>query len=159
MTDETGEPADDTPETSGDSPARAVSGRVLALVIVVGVVVIGVAGWLWLDIRGTRPLPGSPLTIRTDPPPASGFACGSDVIPPAHLLVVGDALTLVASNGGADIPVTWPAGYAAREDQGIGGLYDSTGYVVARENQTILERFFGSPGTDGTFHVCRIARD
>jgi hypothetical protein len=140
-------------------PGSPVSGRLLAVLLVVAVVVVGVGTFVWLDIRGTRPLPGDPLTIHNDPPPPSGFVCGKDVIPPSRLLVVGDGLTLIASNGGADIPVVWPAGYAAREDQGRGGLYDPTGYLVAREGQNIQERFFGSAAADGTFHVCKIARD
>lgn len=151
--------ATDAPLDEAEPRGQAVSGRLLAVLIVVAMAVIAVTGWVWLDIRGTRALPGTPLTIRTEATSASGSACGSQVIPPARLLVVGDALTLIAADGGADIPVTWPAGYAAREDQGIGGLYDPTGYVVARENQNILERFYGAPGSDGTFHVCRITRD
>jgi hypothetical protein len=135
------------------------SGRVVAAILVVAVVAAAVLGWLWLDIGGSRPLPGTPLAIQTDPPPAPGFVCGRDVIPPARLLVDGDALILIASNGGDEIPVVWPAGYAAREDQGRGGIYDPSGYLVAREGQNIQERFFGSPGADKAFHVCRIARD
>ncbi|MFN8630886.1 MAG: hypothetical protein U0838_11380 [Chloroflexota bacterium] len=136
-----------------------VSGRIMAVLLVVAVIVVGVGTFVWLDIRGDRPLPGDPLTIQNDPPPPSGFVCGKDVIPPARLLVVGESLTLIASNGGAEIPVVWPAGYAAREDQGRGGLYSPTGYLVAREGQNIQERFFGSAAPDGTFHVCKIARD
>ena len=150
----------ETGETEQFEPAGGwpVSGRVLAVVLVVAVVVVAVAGWLWLDVNGQRALPGTPLAIGTDPLPASGFVCGTDVIPPARLLVVGDALTLIASDGGADIAVVWPAGYAAREDQGRGGLYDPTGYLVAQEGENLQERFFGS-ASDGTFHVCKIARD
>ena len=155
MTDaETGEAEEFEP--AGGSP---VSGRILAIVLVVAVVAVAVVGWLWLDVNGQRTLPGTPLTVQTDPPPASGFACGAEVIPPARLLVVGDALTLVASDGGADIPVAWPSGYAAREDQGRGGLYDPTGFLVAQEGENLQERFYGSAAPDGTFHVCRIAGD
>jgi hypothetical protein len=155
MTDaETG--ATDGIEPVGGSP---VSGRSLAVLLVVAVVAVTVAGWLWLDVNGQRALPGTALTIQTDPPPVLGAACGTDVIPPARLLVVGDALTLIASDGGADIPVAWPSGYAAREDQGRGGLYDPAGYLVAQEGENIQERFYGSATPDGTFHVCRIARD
>jgi hypothetical protein len=136
-----------------------VSGRVIAVVMVVAVIAAAVAGWVWFDIGGARPLPGEPLTIQTDPAPAPGTTCAKDVIPPAKLLVVGDALDLVASNGGADIPVAWPAGYAARLNLGRGELYDPAGYLVAAEGQSIQERFFGAPGADGVFHVCRVARD
>jgi hypothetical protein len=156
MTDDgTGE-ADDA-----DGPRRGspVSGRVLAFVIVVAVVATFLVGRSWLDIRAPRVLPGTALTIQNDLAPASGFVCGKDVIAPSRLLVVGDALTLIASKGGADILVVWPAGYAAREDQGRGGLYDPTGYLVAWEGENLQERFFGSAGSDGSFHVCKIARD
>lgn len=136
-----------------------MSGRLAAITIVVVVVAAGIAGWLWLDVGGARPLPGDPLTIATDPPPPSGFACGRSVIPPARLLVDGDNLILVASNGGAEIPAVWPSGYAARLNQGRGGLYDPAGYLVASEGENIQERFFGSPGAGGAFHVCRVARD
>jgi hypothetical protein len=123
------------------------------------VVLTFLLGSAWLDIRGPRSLPGTPLTTQNDPAAPSGFVCGKDVIAPSRLLVVGDSLTLIASNGGADIPVVWPAGYAAREDQGRGGLYDPTGYLVAWEGENLQERFFGSAAADGSFHVCRIARD
>ncbi len=142
-------------EPPGGSP---VSGRILAVVLLVAVAVVAAAGYLSLDIRGQRALPGTPLTIQTDPPPAPGVVCGSAMLPPARLLTVGDSLTLVASDGGADIPVVWPAGYAAREDQGRGGLYDPTGYLVAQEGENLQERFFGA-AAGGTFHVCRVARD
>lgn len=150
-----GEDGEREPAQRG-SPA---SGRLVAVVLIVAVVVIFVAGQAWLDIRAPRPLPGTPLTVLNDPPPPSGFVCGSAAIPPARLLVVGDALTLIAANGGADIQVVWPAGYAAREVRGIGGLYDPTGYLVAQEGENLQERFFGSWAGDGVFHVCRIARD
>lgn len=140
-------------------PGSPVSGRILAILLVVAVVVVGLGTFVWLDIRGQRELPGDPLTIQNDPPPASGFVCGKDRIPPSRFLVVGENLTLIASNGGAEIAVVWPAGYAAREDQGRGGLYDPTGYLVAREGQNIQDRFFGSTSADGVFHVCKIARD
>lgn len=136
-----------------------VSGRLIAIVMMVAVVAAAVAGWIWFDIGGTRPLPGDPLTIQTDPAPTQGATCGKDVIPPAKLLVVGDALILIAANGGDEIPVAWPHGYAARLNQGRGELYDPAGYLVAAEGQSIQERFFGSPGSDGAFHVCRVARD
>jgi len=137
-----------------------VSGRILAIGMVAVVLVVGVVGWFWLDIGGVRQLPGTPLVIETDPPPPSGFVCGSDVVPPARLLVDGDALVVVAADGGADLPVAWPAGYAARDDQGHGGVYDPDGYLVAQTGETIQERFFGSVGADGVvFHICRVARD
>jgi hypothetical protein len=154
--------AGDEPEMA-DRPeggrGASVSGRALAAVLVVGVLAVAVAGWLGLDMAAHRDLPGTPLAIQTDPPLASGVACGSQVIPPARLLVVRDALTLVASNGGADIAVVWPSGYAARDDQGRGGLYDPSGYLVAQEGENLQERFFGAADAHGTFHVCRIARD
>jgi hypothetical protein len=149
----------DDPAIDEELPGSAVSGRMLAIVLMIAVVVVGVGTFVWLDIRGQRALPGDPLTIQNDPPPPSGFVCGKDVIPPSRFLVVGDALTLIASNGGADIPVVWPAGYAASEDQGRGGLYDPTGYLVAQEGENLQERFFGSTAPDGTFHVCKITRD
>jgi hypothetical protein len=156
------EPVAGDPERDDEGPATAgspVAGRLLAIALVVAVVVVGASAFAWLDIRGQRALPGDPLTIANDPPPPSGFVCGSDVIPPARLLVVGDGLTLIASLGGADIAVAWPAGYAAREADGRGGLYDPAGYLVAQEGENLQERFFGSTGADRTFHVCRIARD
>lgn len=155
MTDRRSAGADEDEPPGGSS----VSGRVLAVVLVVAVAVVAAAGFVWLDVRAQRALPGTPLAIRTDPPPAAGFVCGGDELPPARLLVVGNALTLIAANDGADIPVVWPAGYAAREDQGRGGLYDPTGYLVAQEGENLQERFFGSTGGDGAFHVCMIARD
>jgi hypothetical protein len=151
--------ADELGELDGAKRGSPVSGRVMAVVIVVAVVATFLVGRAWLDIRAPRALPGTPLTIQIDPAPGSGFVCGKDVIEPSRLLVVGDALTMIASQGGADIPVVWPAGYAAREDQGRGGLYDPTGYLVAWEGENLQERFFGSAGSDGTFHVCKIARD
>ena len=150
------EGADEVDATKRGSP---VSGRVMAAVIVVAVVATFLVGRAWLDIRAPRALPGTQLTIANDPAPEPGFVCGKGVIGPSRLLVVGDSLTLIASNGGADIPVVWPAGYAARDDQGRGGLYDPTGYLVAWEGENLQERFFGSAGSDGTFHVCKIARD
>lgn len=152
----TADPAEDDDATP---PGSAVSGRVLAIVLLVAVVVVGLGTFVWLDIRGTRPLPGDPLTIANDPTPPSGFVCGKDVIPPSRLLVVGDGLTLIASQGGADIAVVWPAGYAGREVQGRGGLYDANGYLVAQEGENLQERFFGTATADGTFHVCKIVRD
>ena len=154
----------DEASASGDGmdPTREgtpVSGRIMALVLLVAVVVVGAAAFVWLDIRAPRELPGTPLSIQNDPPAASGAACGKDVIPPSRLLVVGDSLTLIASDGAADIAVVWPAGYAAREAAGRGGLYDTTGYLVAQEGENLQERFFGSMAPDGTFHVCRITRD
>jgi hypothetical protein len=146
-------------DTEPAERGRAVSGRLAAIVMVVVVVAAGVVGWLWLDVGAKRPLPGDPLTIATDPPPPAGFVCGGSMIPPARLLVDGDNLILVASDGGADIPTVWPSGYAARLYQGLGGLYDPTGYLVASEGENIQERFFGSFGADGAFHVCRIASD
>jgi len=151
--------AEDAGATSEAAQGSPVSGRILAAVIVVAVVVTFLVGRAWLDIRAPRALPGNPLTIQNDPAPPSGFVCGKDVVAPSRLLVVGDSLTLIASQGGADIPAVWPAGYAAREDQRRGGLYDPTGYLVAREGENLQERFFGSAASDGTFHVCRIARD
>ena len=148
--------AENLDEAATGSP---VSGRVMAVVIVVAVLATFLIGRAWLDIRAPRALPGTPLTIANDPVPTSGFVCGKDVIAPSRLLVVGDGLALIASKDGADIPVVWPAGYAAREDQGRGGLYDPTGYLVAWEGENLQERFFGSAGSDGTFHVCKIARD
>jgi hypothetical protein len=155
MTDRVTSGADDYEPPEG----MPVSGRALALVLLVAVAAVAVVGVLLLDVGGQRELPGTPLAIRTDPPPSTGFVCGSGVLPPARLLVVGDALTLIAADGGADIPVVWPAGYAGREDQGRGGLYDPAGYLVAQEGENLQERFFGSAASDGTFHVCRIARD
>jgi hypothetical protein len=152
-------PADDGGDLGEAAKGSPKSGRIMAAVIVVAVLATFLVGRAWLDIRAPRALPGTPLTIANDPVPASGFVCGKDVIGPSRLLVVGDGLTLIASNGGADIPVVWPAGYSAREDQGRGGLYDTTGYLVAWEGENLQERFFGSAGSDGTFHVCRIARD
>jgi hypothetical protein len=150
----------DDPALDEDAlPGSRANGRIMAIILVVAVVAVGLGTFVWLDIRGQRALPGDPLTIQNDPPLASGVACGKDVIRPAQFLVVGDSLTLIASQGGADISAVWPAGYAAREDQGRGGLYDPTGYLVAREGQNIQERFFGSAAADGTFHVCRIVRD
>jgi len=155
--------ANDEAEATGEA-ARGlpVSGRIMAAVIVVAVLATFLIGRASLDIRAPRALPGTPLAIANDPVPASGFVCGKDVIGPARLLVVGDGLTLIASNGGADIPVVWPAGYAAREYQGRGGLYDPTGYLVAWEGENLQERFFGSGGSGGSggpFRVCKIARD
>ncbi len=155
MTDRVTAGADED-EPPGGTP---VSGRVLAVALLVAVVLVAAGGFLWLDIGTHRALPGTPLTISTGPPPAAGFVCGSGVLPPARLLVVGDALTLIAADGGADIRVVWPAGYAAREDQGRGGLYDPAGYLVAQEGENLQERFFGSAAGDGAFHVCRIAGD
>ena len=151
--------AGDIEDGDGMPSGSSVSGRVIAVVLVVAVVVIAVAGFAWLDVNGHRTLPGDPLSIQTDPPPPSGFVCGADVIPPSRLLVVGDSLTLIASDGGADIAVVWPADYAARLVQGIGGLYDPTGFLVAQEGENLQERFFGSTEPDGAFHVCRIASD
>ena len=153
---------DATGSRTGQDPAERgtpVSGRVMGVVLLLAVVAVGVGAFVWLDIRAPRDLPGTALTIANDPPAASGASCGTDVIPPARLLVVGDSLTLIASDGGADIAVVWPAGYAAREAAGRGGLYDATGYLVAQEGENLQERFFGSTAADGTFHVCRIARD
>ena len=160
-TGETGEAdeLDAVDELDATKRGSPVSGRVLAVVIVVAVVATFLLGRAWLDIRAPRALPGTALTIQNDPAPAAGSVCGKDAIEPSRLLVVGDALTLIASKGGADIPVIWPAGYAAREDLGRGGLYDPTGYLVAFEGENLQERFFGSAGSDGTFHVCKIARD
>jgi hypothetical protein len=142
-------------------PARGsgVSGRVIAVVIVVAVVAAAVVGRAWLDIRATRSLPGTPLAIQTDAVPASGAACPTTPIPPARLVVRVGSLALVAAKDGADLAVVWPAGYAARLDQGRGGLYDSTGYLVAREGESIQERFFGPLAGDGAVHVCHVARD
>jgi hypothetical protein len=154
--DEAADDADGLGEAAKGSP---MSGRIMAAVIVVAVLATFLVGRAWLDIRAPRALPGTPLAIANDPVAASGFVCGQDVIGPSRLLVVGDSLTLIASNGGADVPVVWPAGYAAREDQGRGGLYDTTGYLVAQEGENLQERFFGSAGSDGTFHVCKIASD
>ena len=53
----------------------------------------------------------------------------------------------------------WPAGYAARLDQGRGELFDGTGYIVAAEGGVIQDRLSGGVGSDGAFHVCRVARD
>jgi hypothetical protein len=151
--------ADETDEPGASGGGTPISGRVITIVLLVAVVVAGIAGWLWLDVNAVRPLPGTPLSIQSDPPPPSGFVCGTQLIPPARLVVRGGTLVLVASDGGADIPAVWPAGYAARLDQGRGGLYNPTGYLVAAEGQNIQERFYGSPGADGAFHVCRVTRD
>ncbi len=142
-----------------EAKGSSMSGRAISLVIIAAVVATFLAGSAWLDIKAPRALPGTPLTIANDPPPPPGFVCGKDVVRPSRLLVVGDALTLIASEGGAEVAVVWPAGYAAREDQGRGGLYDPTGYLVAQEGENLQERFFGSAAPDGTFHVCRIASD
>lgn len=144
--------ADVTPRGS------SVSGRVIAIVIVVAVVAAAVVGRAWFDIGGTRPLPGTPLSIQTASGPA-GAACPTTAIPPTRLAVRGSSLVLLGAGDGADIAVVWPAGYAARVDQGRGGLYDAAGYLVATEGAPILERFFGSVSPDGTVHVCRVARD
>lgn len=136
-----------------------MSGRLVAVGVVVVALVVAVAGVLLLDARSARPLPGTPLAIRTDSPAPSGFVCGTAVIPPARLRVAGAALILTAANGGAVIDVAWPAGYAARLALGRGGLYDPLGYLVAADGETIQQRFFGSTSGAGTFHVCRITRD
>lgn len=146
-------------ELDAQPVGRAASGRLIAVVIVVAVVVAAVAGYLWFDIKGTRPLPGEPLAIVTDPPPVAGATCAKNVIPPAKLLVVGDSLVLIASNGGEEIPVAWPNGYAARLNQGRGELYGVRGFLVAVENDNIQERFYGAAGADGVFHICKVARD
>jgi hypothetical protein len=151
--------ATDSGDGYGPPSGRPVSGRGLAVALILAVVLVAVVGYLVLDVGGRRELPGTPLTIQTDPAPGAGSVCGGEVIPPSRLLVVGGALTLVASNGGADIAVAWPAGYAAREDQGRGGVYDPNGYLVAREGENLQDRFYGSAGADGVFHVCRVARD
>jgi hypothetical protein len=151
--------------TPGDADAHAeprgsgVSGRVIAIVIVVAVVAAAVVGRAWLDIRSTRPLPGTPLTIQTEASSASGATCPATPIGPARLAVRGTYLALLSASDGSDIAVVWPAGYAARLDQGRGGLYDAAGYLVAAEGASIQERFFGARGGDGSVHVCRVARD
>jgi hypothetical protein len=136
-----------------------VSGRVIAIVIVGAVVAAAVVGRAWLDTGSSRPLPGTPLAIQTGTPLASGIGCPGTSIPPARLVVLGSSLVLLAANDGTEIPVVWPAGYAARLDQGHGGLYDGAGYLVAVAGETIQERFFGAEATDGAFHVCRVAGD
>lgn len=136
-----------------------VSGRLMAALLVIATVVVAVVGYAWLDLHGQRPLPGTPLAIGTAAPLPSGSACGRDVLPPARLQVAGERLILVAAQGGTEIPVAWPAGYAARDVGGRGGLYDPSGFLVAQDGESIQGRFFGSPAPDGTFLVCRVARD
>jgi len=143
----------------GPTEGSPVSGRLMAALLVLATVVVAVAGYAWLDLHGQRPLPGTPLAIRTDPPLPSGSACGQDVLPPARLRVAGERLILVVAQDGTEIPVAWPAGYAARDVGGRGGLYDPGGFLVAQDGESIQGRFFGSPAADGTFHVCRVARD
>jgi hypothetical protein len=151
--------------TSGETDPQVavhgagVSGRVIAIVIVVAVVLAAVVGRAWLDIRATRPLPGTPLAIQTGTAPGSGAACPTTPLPPTRLAVRDASLVLLVASDGADIAVVWPAGYAARLDQGRGGLYDATGYLVAAEGAPIQERFFAATSGDGAVHVCRVARD
>jgi hypothetical protein len=149
----------DAAEPQAPERGSAASGRVIAVVIVVAVIAAAAAGWFWLDIGAARPLPGTPLAIQTGGAPASGAACPATAIRPARLAVRGGSLVLLGASDGADIPVVWPAGYAARLDQGRGGLYDGAGYLVATEGETIQERFFGAPSGDGAVHVCRVAGD
>ena len=148
-------------EADPQVPARGsgVSGRVIAVAMVVLVIAAAVVGRAWLDIGSSRPLPGTPLAIQIDAPPASGAACPATAIPPARLAVRDTSLVLLAASDGADIPVVWPAGYTARLDQGRGELYDGAGYLVAVAGETIQDRFFGAPSGDGAFHVCRVAGD
>ncbi len=136
-----------------------MSGRAIAIVIVVAVVVAAVVGRAWLDIGATRPLPGTPLAIQTDAPAPTGAACPQTAIGPARLAISDASLVLLRATDGAEIAVAWPAGYTGRLDQGHGALFDPTGYLVARTGETIQDRFFGATSADGAFHVCRVARD
>ncbi len=131
----------------------------IAIAIVVAVVAVAVIGRAWLDIGATRPLPGTPLAIQTDAAAASGTACPPTPIPPARLTVSDGSLVLLRASDGTEIAVVWPAGYAARLDQGHGGLYDGAGYLVATAGEPIQERFFGAASADGKIHVCRVAGD
>ncbi|HEY5629948.1 MAG TPA: hypothetical protein VIR16_10590 [Candidatus Limnocylindrales bacterium] len=146
-------------EAAVPSAGSGVSGRVIAIVIVVAVVAAAVVGRAWLDLGGARALPGTPLAIQTDAPAPSAAACGTTGLPPARLAVSDGSLVLLRASDGAEISVAWPAGYAARLDQGHGALYDPTGYLVATAGEPIQERFFGTASGDGTFHVCRVAGD
>ncbi len=136
-----------------------ISGRIVAVAIVVLVTLAAVVGTIVLDLGATRALPGTPLTIRTDPPLPSGAACDLAGLVPARLVVRDGALVLVAAKDGATIDVVWPSGYAARLDQGRGELFDPKGYIVAAEGSVIQERLSGGLGADGAFHVCTVARD
>lgn len=147
------------PEAEAPERGSAASGRLVALVIVIVVVVAALAGRALLDVGAPRSLPGTPLAIRTDAAAVAASDCGRQLVPPARLLVRGDALVLVAADGGADLDVVWPAGYAGRLDQGHGGLYDTRGFLVAVAGETVQERYFGSLAPDGAFHVCRVAGD
>lgn len=156
MTDDAG---DQPPAVRAPGRGSAASGRVVAVAIVIVVAVAALAGRALLDVGGPRSLPGTPLTIQTDATAVPAGECGRQLVPPARLVVRGDALVLVAADGGADLDVVWPAGYAGRLDQGHGGLYDGRGFLVAVAGETVQERYFGSTAPDGAFHVCRVAGD
>jgi len=70
--------------------------------------------------------------VPTQPAPADGFVACMDALAEGTLVLDGRWGVALAADDGSRLQVIWPAGYLAREFDGIIELVDATGQPVAR---------------------------
>ena len=132
--------------------ARRIGFIGLAGVVVVVLAVVAIAN----GVRPPHVLPGTPLSLRTEPDPSITLGCAAAAVVPSALTVRDGALVLLPAGAATVIEVVWPHGFAARLVDGRGALFDDWGSQLASEGDVFDGTLGGGVGTDDLFHICSV---
>lgn len=124
--------------------------------IVIVVALLAAAGLFRMS--GFWPGPSLPpgataLQLSTKPAgPFPGYCPGETTVPPARIVVVGDALELVPEAGGDPLNIGFPHGWMAWKLDGVAELVSRDGNVVGRNGDVV--RHLHASQNDLAYLVC-----